>query len=73
MCAVRIVRKVPELSESFTGPASNLLMDKHHGVLIAGVKLCIELCQATDGALEHFRKVCVLFPVLIPPCPPAPN
>jgi len=56
LCAVRIVRKVPELSESFTGPASNLLMDKHHGVLIAGVKLCIELCQATDGALEHFRK-----------------
>ena len=40
-----------------TLPATGLLTDKHHGVLIAGVKLCTELCQTNDLALEHFRKV----------------
>ncbi|KAH8952115.1 hypothetical protein BDL97_09G068400 [Sphagnum fallax] len=57
LCAVRIVRKVPDLIESFIDPAIRLLGDKHHGVLISGVKLCIELCQASDVALEQFRKV----------------
>ncbi|CAK9278951.1 unnamed protein product [Sphagnum jensenii] len=56
LCAVRIVRKVPDLIESFIDPAIRLLGDKHHGVLISGVKLCIELCQASDVALEQFRK-----------------
>nr|PNR43621.1 hypothetical protein PHYPA_016002 [Physcomitrium patens] len=56
LCAVRIVRKVPDLIESYKGPALNLLMGKHHGVLVAGVKLCFELCQASAAALEHFRK-----------------
>ncbi|CAM6128159.1 unnamed protein product [Calypogeia fissa] len=56
LCSVRIVRKVPDLVEYFTLPAVGLLSDKHHGVLIAGVKLCTELCQASEVALEHFRK-----------------
>lgn len=54
---MRIVRKVPDLVEYMTLPATGLLTDKHHGVLIAGVKLCTELCQTNDLALEHFRKV----------------
>ncbi len=62
---MRIVRKVPDLIESFIDPAIRLLGDKHHGVLISGVKLCIELCQASDVALEQFRKVCDLFHFLI--------
>lgn len=56
---MRIVRKVPDLVEYLTVPATGLLTDKHHGVLVAGVKLCTELCQSNDLALEHFRKVCV--------------
>jgi len=51
------VRKVPDLVENMTGPATGLLTDKHHGVLISGVKLCMELCQANEFAIEHFRKV----------------
>lgn len=56
---MRIVRKVPDLVEYLTVPATGLLTDKHHGVLVAGVKLCTELCQSNELALEHFRKVCV--------------
>jgi AP-1 complex subunit gamma-1 len=56
---VRIVRKVPDLVEYLTVPATGLLTDKHHGVLVSGVKLCTELCQSNELALEHFRKVCV--------------
>lgn len=57
LCSVRIVRKVPDLVEYMTVPATGLLTDKHHGVLVSGVKLCTELCQANELALEHFRKV----------------
>ncbi|BBN00790.1 AP-1 complex subunit gamma-1 [Marchantia polymorpha subsp. ruderalis] len=56
LCSVRIVRKVPDLVEYFTNPAVGLLTDKHHGVLIAGVKLCTELCQGSEAALEQMRK-----------------
>ncbi|XP_024401001.1 AP-1 complex subunit gamma-2 [Physcomitrium patens] len=56
LCSVRIVRKVPDLVEYLTVPATGLLTDKHHGVLVAGVKLCTELCQSNELALEHFRK-----------------
>ena len=59
LCSVRIVRKVPDLVEYMTVPATGLLTDKHHGVLVSGVKLCTELCQANELALDHFRKVCV--------------
>jgi len=40
-------------------PATALLTDKHHGVLISGVKLCTELCEGSEVALQHFRKVCM--------------
>ncbi|KAL3677813.1 hypothetical protein R1sor_020769 [Riccia sorocarpa] len=56
LCSVRIVRKVPDLVEYFTNPAVGLLTDKHHGVLIAAVKLCHELCQNSEAALEQMRK-----------------
>ncbi len=59
MCSLRIVRKVPELIDYVMVPATALLTDKHHGVLISGVKLCTELCEGSEVALQHFRKVCM--------------
>ncbi|XP_017696961.1 AP-1 complex subunit gamma-2-like isoform X2 [Phoenix dactylifera] len=40
------------------GPASSSLKEKHHGVLIAGVQLCTDLCKASTDALEYLRKNC---------------
>lgn len=56
LCSVRIIRKVPDLAENFMKPASSLLNEKHHGVLIAGIQLCTELCKASVEALDHIRK-----------------
>ncbi|KAJ3707537.1 hypothetical protein LUZ61_011242 [Rhynchospora tenuis] len=58
LCSIRIIRKVPDLSENFMYPAASLLKEKHHGVLISGVQLCTELCKASRDALEHIRRNC---------------
>ncbi|KAK1311361.1 AP-1 complex subunit gamma-2 [Acorus calamus] len=58
LCSIRIIRKVPDLSENFMSPAASLLKEKHHGVLIAGVQLCTELCKASAEALDYLRKNC---------------
>ncbi|XP_041014142.1 AP-1 complex subunit gamma-2-like isoform X1 [Juglans microcarpa x Juglans regia] len=58
LCAIRIIKKVPDLAENFINPAAALLKEKHHGVLITGVQLCTDLCKVSPEALEHFRKKC---------------
>ncbi|KAL8142389.1 hypothetical protein V2J09_015421 [Rumex salicifolius] len=58
LSSIRIIKKVPDLAENFVNPAAALLKEKHHGVLITGVQLCIELCKANEDALDHFRKKC---------------
>jgi len=57
LCSIRIIKKVPDLAENFVNPATGLLREKHHGVLITGVQLCTELCKISSEALEHVRQV----------------
>ncbi|XP_047322411.1 AP-1 complex subunit gamma-2-like [Impatiens glandulifera] len=59
LCSIRIIRKVPELAENFVNTAASLLKEKHHGSLITGIQLCIDLCTARAEALEYFRKMCI--------------
>ncbi|KAJ8336573.1 hypothetical protein SKAU_G00377930 [Synaphobranchus kaupii] len=56
LCAVHIVRKVPELGELFTPSARSLLSEKNHGVLHGAVVLITELCQRSPDTLAQFRK-----------------
>ncbi|XP_006836685.2 AP-1 complex subunit gamma-2 [Amborella trichopoda] len=56
LCSIRIIRKVPDLAENFMKPAGAFLGEKHHGVLITGVQLCMDLCKASSEALEYLRK-----------------
>ncbi|KAG6654464.1 hypothetical protein CIPAW_05G147600 [Carya illinoinensis] len=58
LCAIRIIKKVPDLAENFINPAAALLKEKHHGVLITGVQLCTDLCKVSAEALEYCRKKC---------------
>ncbi|KAK7252362.1 hypothetical protein RIF29_36250 [Crotalaria pallida] len=58
LCSIRIIKKVPDLAENFINPATALLREKHHGVLITGVQLCTDLCKISPEALEHIRKKC---------------
>ena len=57
LCALRVVRKVPELADHFTSKAKNLLADRNHGVLLTAITLVTEMCQIDAGCLEEFRNV----------------
>jgi len=56
LCAIRIVRKVPDLLDHFADRTRQLLQDKNHGVLLCGVTLAIELCRLDETILEDYRK-----------------
>ena len=43
LCAVRVVRKVPELSEGFVDRAVSCIGDKNHGVILTGVTLMLQV------------------------------
>lgn len=62
LCALRVVRKVPELTDHFTTKAKNLLADRNHGVLLSSITLMIEMCQADENILNEFRNA---VPVLV--------
>ncbi|XP_053312807.1 AP-1 complex subunit gamma-like 2 isoform X2 [Spea bombifrons] len=62
LCAVHIIRKVPELVEMFIPVSEELLGEKRHGVLYGAVLLVTEICLRHPGACKRFRK---LFPLLL--------
>src|ERR1700761_8441860 len=39
LCALRVIKKVPELADHFTAKAKNLLTDRNHGVLLSTITL----------------------------------
>ena len=52
----RVIRKVPDAIESFQEPAAKLLTDRHHGVLLTGVALMMEICAVEPAAIEAYRR-----------------
>ncbi len=66
LCSVRIVKKVPDLADEFVPGTSELLSDRHHGVLLCAVTLALELCVLDQVHVTHFRKhVTVLVKILM--------
>uniref|UniRef100_A0AAZ3S816 AP-1 complex subunit gamma n=1 Tax=Oncorhynchus tshawytscha TaxID=74940 RepID=A0AAZ3S816_ONCTS len=65
LCAVHVIRKVPELMEMFLPATKNLLSEKNHGVLHTSVVLLTEMCERSPDMLLHFRKVWILVPQLV--------
>ncbi|CAF1363684.1 unnamed protein product [Adineta ricciae] len=57
LCAVRIIRKVPEQFDVFQNSIRSLLSEKNHGVLLTATALIIEMCQQNSHALQIFRKL----------------
>lgn len=61
LCAMRICRKVPDLQENFVEKAKLVLSDRNHGVLLCGLTLAIDMCEAEEaeegqeGMIELFR------------------
>lgn len=57
LCALRVVRRVPDLLENYVQKAKALLSDRNHGVLLSGITLISEMCEIDESCLEEFRKV----------------
>ncbi|XP_006776870.1 PREDICTED: AP-1 complex subunit gamma-like 2 isoform X2 [Myotis davidii] len=57
LTAVHMIRKVPELSDTFLPVCAKLLHERHHGVLLGTITLITELCERSPAALKRFRKV----------------
>eukprot|EP01121_Diplochlamys_sp_Union-15-3_P013136 TRINITY_DN4040_c0_g2_i1.p1 TRINITY_DN4040_c0_g2~~TRINITY_DN4040_c0_g2_i1.p1 ORF type:complete len:738 (-),score=127.72 TRINITY_DN4040_c0_g2_i1:25-2238(-) len=58
LCALRILRKVPDLMENFLPRIKVLLVDRNHGVLITALTLMIELCTVSpEHNIPSFRKL----------------
>lgn len=55
LCALRIIRRVPDLLDHFTDKAKHLLQDRNHGVLLAGITLVTEMCDLDDDIAQQFR------------------
>ena len=57
LCALRVIKKVPELTDHFVTKAKNLLTDRNHGVLLSAITLVNEMCTIDPAVLEEFRNV----------------
>ncbi|CAF3018111.1 unnamed protein product [Rotaria sp. Silwood2] len=57
LCAVRIIRKVPEQFDVFQNSVRSLLSEKNHGVLLSAITLITEMCEQNNQALQVFRKL----------------
>jgi hypothetical protein len=61
LCALRVIKKVPDLADHFTTKAKNLLTDRNHGVLLTSITLVTEMCQTDPAVLSEFRNVCFAY------------
>jgi hypothetical protein len=57
LCALRVIKRVPELADHFTTKCKNLLTDRNHGVLLTAITLVTEMCQIDESCLAEFRNV----------------
>jgi len=56
LCAMRIIRKVPDLIDHFLEPTLQLLGDKSHGVLLCTLSLAIQICEIEPSSISLFGR-----------------
>eukprot|EP00158_Paraphelidium_tribonemae_P006145 Partr_v1_DN27699_c0_g1_i2_m65442 putative Adaptor-related protein complex len=64
LCAVKIIRKVPDLADQFLPRAKALLADRNHAVILAAVTLLTEICGMDSGALGYVDDIRTTIPQL---------
>jgi AP-1 complex subunit gamma-1 len=56
LAATRIIKKCPELLETFADKLGSYFEDKNHGVLICGISLAIQVFRMEPSYIEKYRK-----------------
>lgn len=56
LCAMRIIRKAPDLQEHFVEKAKLLINDRNHGVLLCALTLITDLCVLDPDLVDEFRQ-----------------
>ena len=51
----RVLRRVPDMLESFAERAAELLSDRNHAVVLAGMTLMLDICTTHPSAVEAYR------------------
>lgn len=62
LCTIRMLRRCPELIETFLPSIVSILLDKHHNVLLAGVALVTAVVEIQPSYTAKFTK---LVPALV--------
>ncbi|KAJ3227535.1 clathrin associated protein complex large subunit [Clydaea vesicula] len=62
LCALRIIKKVPDLMENYQTKVKGLLNERNHAVLLTGVTLLTEMCMLSQEILNDSK---LLVPVLV--------
>lgn len=57
LCALRIIRRVPELEEMFVEHAKALLTESNHGVLLCGASLAIDMIDNNPVLANDFAEI----------------
>lgn len=52
LCARRVMRKVPDQLEAFVDRAAELLNDRNHAVILAGVTLILDICDQEPATVR---------------------
>ncbi|ORY55369.1 gamma1-adaptin, partial [Neocallimastix californiae] len=56
LCALKIIKKVPELTENYIKRAKKLLIERHHGVLLTAITLLTEMCKQNQAVTKEISK-----------------
>lgn len=57
LCALRVIRRVPEYEDIFLEHAKSLLTEQSHGVLLCGASLAIDMIDNNPTLVDSFKSV----------------
>jgi len=57
LCALRMIRKEPELIETFVPATRAILSERSHAILVTGINLITEMVHLDAETLAHFRRL----------------
>ncbi|KAN0009607.1 hypothetical protein ACTFIU_006904 [Dictyostelium citrinum] len=57
LCAIRVLRKVPDLTENYIPKIKALLSERNHAVILTALTLIIEICEMDSTQIIHFKKM----------------